>query len=137
VINTDVKESDKRLATEEGITDDVRALNQRYELVAWGALFILFGAIALVPGVAAGIGWLGVATILLGLNMVRYLSKIPTSIFSITLGVIALALGASRLLHLRGPLPFFETILILIGVVLLVCSVAKRGSVRCCFCKQV
>jgi hypothetical protein len=131
----DVKESEKRSATEEGVMDDVRALNQRYELVAWGALFILFGAIDLVPGVPAGTGWLGIAIILLGLNLVRYLSKIPTSIISITLGIIAFFLGASRLLNLRGSLPFFETILILIGVVLLVCSAAKRGNIRCCFCK--
>jgi hypothetical protein len=131
----DVKDSEKRLATTEGIMDDIRALNQRYELAAWGALFILFGAIDLVPGVPAGTEWMGIAIILLGLNLVRYLSKIPTSIVSITLGVIALALGASRLLHLRGPLPFFETILIVIGVVLLVSSAARRGSIRCCFCK--
>ncbi len=131
----DVIESDKKPSTQEGVMDDVRALNQRYELVAWGSLFILFGAIDLVPGVPAGTEWLGIAIILMGLNMVRYFSKIPTSIISITLGIFAFALGASRLLHLRGPLPLFETILIMIGVVLLVCGVAKRGSVRCCFCK--
>lgn len=133
----DVKESEKRLATTERIKDDVRALNQRYELAAWGALFILFGAIDLVPGLPAGTGWMGIAIILLGLNLVRYLSKIPASIISITLGIIALALGASRLLHLRGPLPFFETILIVIGVVLLIRSAANRSSGGCCFCNWV
>ncbi len=131
----DVKENEKRLPTTEGIMDNVRELNKHYELAAWGALFILFGAIDLVPGVPAGTEWLGIAIILLGLNLVRYLSKIPTSIVSITLGIIALALGASRLFQLRGPLPLFETILVVIGVVLLVCSAAKRGSVGCCFCK--
>ncbi len=130
-----VEECEKVLATTEGGTEDARELNKRYELVAWGALFILLGAIDLVPGVPAGTEWMGIAIILLGLNLVRYLSKIPTSIVSITLGVIALALGASRLLHLRGPLPFFETILIVIGVVLLVSSAARRSSIRCCFCK--
>ncbi len=131
----DVKENDKRLPTTEGIIDNVRELNKHYELAAWGTFFILFGAIDLVPGVPAGTEWLGIAIILLGLNLVRYLSKIPISIISITLGIIAFVLGASRLLNLRGPLPFFETILIVIGMVLLVCSVAKRGSVVCCFCK--
>ena len=118
----DVKESEKRLATTERITDDVRALNQRYELAAWGALFILFGVIDIVHGVPAGTEWLG-----------RYLLKIPASIISITFGVIAFFLGASRLLHLRGPLPFFETILIVIGVVLVVRSAAKRNNAGCCF----
>lgn len=127
--------SEKRSATKEEVMDGNRKLNRRYELFAWGVLFILFGAIDLISGVPAGTEWLGIAIILLGLNMMRYLSKIPTSIVSITFGVIALVLGASRLLHPRGPLPFFETILIVIGVVLLVSSAAKRDSIRCCFCK--
>jgi len=127
------KESVEKLA----LQDDGRELNKRYELVAWGALFILFGAIDLVPGVPAGTEWLGIAIILLGLNMMRYISKIPTNIISITLGLIALVLGASRLLHLRDTLPFFETLLIVIGIVLLVRSVAKRSSAGCCFCSLV
>lgn len=129
-----IKENDKISAAQEEVLGDVRELNKRYELAALGALFILFGIIDLVPSVPTGTGWLGIAIILLGLNMVRYLSKIPMSIVSITLGIIAFFLGASRLLQLRGPLPFLETILIVIGVVLLVCSAARRGSVRCCFC---
>ncbi len=127
------KESDEKLAPQEVVMDDSRELNRRYELAAWGALFILFGAIDLVPGIPAGTGWLGIAIILLGLNMVRYLSKIPTNMISITLGIIALALGASRLLHLRGTLPFFETLLIVIGIILLVRSAAKRSCDGCCF----
>ncbi|PWB52500.1 MAG: hypothetical protein C3F06_08065 [Candidatus Methanoperedenaceae archaeon] len=115
------------------LQDDGRDLNRRYELVAWGALFILFGAIDLVPAVPAGTEWLGIAIILLGLNMMRYISKIPTNIISITLGMIALVLGTSRLLHLRDTLPFFETLLIVTGIVLLVRSVAKRNSDGCCF----
>ncbi len=129
------KENVEKLALQE--VDDIRELNRRYELVAWGALFILFGAIDLVPGVPAGTEWLGIAIILLGLNMMRYISKIPTNIISITLGMIALVLGTSRLLHLRGTLPFFETLLIVIGVVLLVRSAAKRSSAGCCFCSLV
>ena len=129
------KENVEKLALQEVNSD--RELNRRYELVAWGALFILFGAIDLVPGVPAGTEWLGIAIILLGLNMMRYISKIPTNIISITLGMIAFVLGTSRLLHLRGTLPFFETLLIVIGVVLLVRSAAKRSSAGCCFCSLV
>lgn len=127
-------ENVEKLALQE--VDDGRELNRRYELVAWGALFILFGAIDLV-GVPAGTEWLGIAIILLGLNLMRYISKIPTNIISITLGMIALVLGASRLLHLRDTLPFFETLLIVIGIVLLVRSVTKRSSAGCCFCNWV
>ncbi len=83
-----IKESDKISAAQEEVMGDVRESNRRYELFAWGALFILFGIINLVPGVPAGTGWLGIAIILMGLNLVRYLSKIPISIVSSTLGVI-------------------------------------------------
>ncbi len=110
----------------EGIKNDVRALNKRYGLVAWGALFIWIGAINLVPEVPEGTGWLGIAIILLGLNLVRYLSKIPTSIISITIGIIALALGAAKLL--RFSLPFFETSLIVIGLILLIRSVKPANT---------
>ncbi|HWQ96009.1 MAG TPA: hypothetical protein VN368_01430 [Candidatus Methylomirabilis sp.] len=128
----DVTENEERIATK-GTMDDIRMLNHRYELVAWGTLFIFLGAVNLIPGMPAGTGWLGIAIILLGLNLVRYLGKIPTSIVSITIGIISLVLGVSRLLHLRGPLPFFETALIVIGVVLLVSGVSKRHSLGCCF----
>ncbi|HEY4687822.1 MAG TPA: hypothetical protein VIK33_00810 [Anaerolineae bacterium] len=100
--------------------DDMKVLNHRYELVAWGALSMWIGAITLISGEHSGTGWLGIAIILLGLNVVRYLRKIPMNWFSITLGVMALALGASRLLD--SPLPFFATSLIVIGVVLLIRS---------------
>lgn len=120
-----IKESDKISTALEEVPNDVKVLKKRYELVAWGAVLIWIGVIELIPSEPAGTGWLGIATILLGVNLMRYLSKIPMNIISITLGVIALILGASRLLHLRGSLPFFETFLIVIGVVFLVRSVIK------------
>lgn len=126
------KESDENLCPQEVMMDKGRELNKRCELVAWGALFILFGAIDLVPGVPAGTGWLGISIILVGLNIMRYLGKIPTNIISITLGVIAFILGASRLLNLRGSLPFFETLLLVFGIVLIVRSAAKRSGAGCC-----
>ncbi len=129
-----VKESDGRLAAQEEIMDDVRKLNKRYTLVAWGALFIWIGVIWLVPGVRVpiGTGLLGIGIILLGVNLARYLiNKIPPNWSDITLGIIVLALGAAELLHSQLP---FSIGLIVIGVVLLVRSVAKRSSVGCCFC---
>lgn len=103
---------------------NVKELSRRYELVAWGALFVWIGATDLVPGLPEGTGWLGVAIILLGLNLLRYLSNIPTGIISMAVGIIALILGAAKLLQFHFTLPLFETGLIVIGVILLIRSVA-------------
>ncbi len=115
-----MEESDKK--SEEGIKNNARALDKRYGLVAWGAIFIWIGAIGLVPDLPEGIGWLGIAIILLGLNAARYLNKIPTSMISITIGIIALVMGAAEL-GFHFSLPLFETSMIVIGVILLIRSV--------------
>jgi len=114
--------------------DEIKTLNQRYEIVAWGALFILLGTINLIPGVPSGTGVLGMGIILLGLNLARYLSKIPTNGFTITLGVIAAVLGgALYLLHSllriqQFELPFFPVLLVVIGVIFLVRSATGMKS---------
>ena len=114
--------------------DEIKTLNQRYEIVAWGALFILLGTINLIPGVPSGTGVLGIGIILLGLNLARYLSKIPTNGFTITLGVIAAVLGgALYLLHSllriqQFELPFFPVLLVVIGVIFLVRSATGMKS---------
>ena len=101
-----------------------RTLNKRYETVAWGTFFILLGVTGLIPGVPEGTGTLGIGIILLGLNIARYFSNIPTSGFTITLGIIAMVLGIADVLRavLRLPieLPFFPILLITIGVIWLV-----------------
>jgi hypothetical protein len=114
--------------------DEIKTLNRRYEIVAWGALFILLGTINLIPGVPSGTGVLGIGIILLGLNLARYLSKIPTNGFTITLGVIAAVLGgALYLLHSllriqQFELPFFPVLLVVIGVIFLVRSATGMKS---------
>ncbi len=99
---------------------DERSLNRRYETIAWGAFFILLGVTSLLP-VPNGTGTVGIGVILLGLNLARYVSKIPTSSLTITLGVIALAVGAFDVaraaFYLPMDLPLFPLLLIVIGVV--------------------
>lgn len=110
--------------------EDARTLNRRYETVAWGAFFILFGITSLVPGLPAGVGEIGIGIILLALNLVRYMSKLPTSGFTITLGIIALALGAADMARaLINPgleLPVFPLLLIIVGAIWLVRGLTRR-----------
>jgi hypothetical protein len=109
--------------------DDMRMLNKRYETVAWGVSFILLGVVNWFRGLPNGAGALGIGMILLGLNAARYLSKIPTSGFTIILGVIALVFGAAEvlrdLLKLQIDVPFFPLLLIVIGVIWLIRGVTR------------
>lgn len=100
--------------------EQLQILNDRYETVTWGALFILIGILSLIPGIPPGVGTLGIGIILLGLNGVRYINKIPTNRFTLTFGLVALILGTAVLtgslkgFQLEGP--FFPALLIAIGV---------------------
>jgi hypothetical protein len=106
-----------------------RALNRRYETAAWGAFFIWWGITTLFSFLPEGVGTVGIGLILLGLNAARYTNKIPTSGFTIALGVIALVIGGFELLRtiLRLPfeMPFFPLLLIVLGVIVLVRAVTR------------
>ncbi len=109
---------------------DTRSLNRRYETIAWGAFFIVLGVTSLIPGLPPGFGTLGVGVILLGLNLARYLSQIPTSSFTVVLGIIAICLGladiARALINPAIELPVFPILLIVIGVIWLVRGATRR-----------
>jgi len=109
--------------------DDARTLNRKYETIAWGAFFIWLGVTNLFRALPEGVGEVGIGIILLGLNLARSMSKIPTSGVTLFLGALALVLGAfdiaRAVLRLEIELPFFPLLLIVIGVVWLV-----RGLTR-------
>ena len=103
--------------------DHARTLNRTFEPVAWGAFFIWWGVTELFPSLPHGIGALGIGLILLGLNAARSRNGIPTSGFTITLGILALVLGglelASSVLRLPFEIPVFAILLIVLGVMVL------------------
>ncbi len=105
----------------------IKTLDKRYQTIAWGALLILLGSLSLIPGEQNAIFVLGAGIILLGLNLARYISKIPMNGFTITLGVLVSALGSMALLRPalnfpRFELPLFPLLLIAIGLYLLIPS---------------
>ena len=74
-------------------------LDRRLHDIGWGLLLMLTGMIWLVPAdrVPEGAWLLGVAAILLGVNVVRYLKHITVSGFSLVLGFAALLAAFSRI----------------------------------------
>ncbi len=112
--------------------DDKHALNRRYETIAWGAFFIVWGLTSLFRFLPEGVGALAIGLILLGLNAARYFSGIPTSGFTLFLGVIALVAGSGELLrdvlNVQFDLPVFPLLLIIIGVIWIVRSATRMRS---------
>jgi hypothetical protein len=112
--------------------DNLQSLNQRYETITWGAIFVLIGLTSLLPGVHPGAGTLGIGIILLGLNGARLLKKIPVNGFTLTLGLVAAILGGAVLIgslqgyQLDGPL--FPALLIAIGIYWIVPGHSKKRS---------
>ena len=90
-------------------------LDRRLHDVGWGLLLMLTGLIWLVPAerVPEGAWLLGVAAILLGVNVVRVLKHITVSGFSVVLGLAALFAAFSRIW--RTDLPVLAICLLVIG----------------------
>ena len=90
-------------------------LDRRLHDIGWGLLLMLTGMVWLVPDqrVPEGAWLLGVAAILLGVNVVRYLQHIAVSSFSLVLGVAALVAALSRIW--RTDLPVLALCLLVIG----------------------
>jgi hypothetical protein len=88
--------------------------------IGWGLLLMLTGVIWLLPAADVPPGtWLfGVAVILFGLNVVRYLKHITVSTFSIVLGIAALIAAVSQ--TWRTDPPLVAIFLLVIGASLIV-----------------
>jgi len=100
-----------------------------FDAIAWGALFVWWGITELVNFLPGGTGALGVGLILLGVNLARRQSGLPTSAFSNIVGILMLAWGGLELtgavFHLPFQLPVFAILLILFGALLLVPEILR------------
>lgn len=106
---------------------DAAQLDRRLSDVGWGLLFMLTGLIWMVPQAVPQGTWLfGVAAILIGINVVRYLKHIRISGFSLTLGFFALLGGVGQLW--RVDLPLLAICLFVIGVSLVAKPLLTRTA---------
>ncbi len=104
--------------------ESTRKVQIDFGTIGWGALLIWWGFTELVKFLPAGSGAIGIAVILLGVNVARSLTGSSTSGFSTTLGFIALVWGglelANSVLHLPFQLPVFAIMLLTLGAIMLV-----------------
>lgn len=103
-------------------------LDRRFSDIGWGLLFMLTGLVWIVPAqqVPEGTWLFGVAAILIGINVVRYLKHIPTSGFSLVLGFLALLAALGQLW--RVDLPLLAICLLIIGASLVAKPLLTRTA---------
>lgn len=103
-------------------------LDHRLTDVGWGLLFMLTGLVWMVPSnqVPEGTWLFGVAAVLIGINVVRYLKHLAMSGFSLVLGFIALLAALGQLW--RVDLPLMAICLLIIGASLLVKPLLTRTA---------
>jgi hypothetical protein len=103
-------------------------LDRRLHDIGWGLLLMLTGMVWLVPAerVPEGAWLLGVAAILLGVNVVRYVKHITVSGFSLVLGLAALLAAFSRIW--RTDLPVLAICLFVIGASLVAKPLLTRTT---------
>jgi len=102
------------LASDSAASSHGGQLDRRLHDITWGLLLMVTGIIWLVPNqVPDGVWLFGVAAILLGVNVVRYLNHIQMSGFSLILGLAALVAALAR--TWRSDLPLLAICFIVIG----------------------
>lgn len=122
--------------------DNTQSLDHRLETITWGLLLVFWGVAIFFDAIPFGVGVAGTGVILLGLNAVRALYRIPARGTTTVLGVLALVWGGLELARpIAGSvlrLPFqlndwaiFSILLVVLGLILLA-SVIRRPSRTCC-----
>lgn len=103
-------------------------VNEHLDEFGWGLLFLMSGAILLVPGIPNpwGVWLVGAGVILLGLNSVRYARGMRPNLFTTGLGVIGIVAGTGELLSLD--LPILALGLVLCGVLVLLKPFRRRSG---------
>ena len=104
------------------------ALDKRLATLFWALLLILIGGIWLVPvsRLPDGTLLIGIGVILLGLNAVRLLNRIPIRVLPTMLGGLALVAGLAA--GVGAELPLIPLALIAIGASILLELMPRRSA---------
>ena len=101
-----------------------RDIPGRIDAIGWGLLFLMTGALALIPGLPDGTWLAGFGVLLLGLNATRVYLGLAPERFGVILGIGAVLAGLGVMAGLD--IPVFALLLILIGLAIIAGQV-RRG----------
>jgi hypothetical protein len=107
----------------ESIDPSKRELEDRFDTIGWGLLFLLFGALALPNGTAEYASAAVVGAAMLGLNVLRIVLDVPVRWFSIILGTVMLVAGSGALAGVK--MDVFVLFFVLAGAVTIAGAVVK------------
>lgn len=99
--------------------------SNKFEAVGW-ALFFIWVGIAWLADVGLGVGLLGVAAIILGMQGVRWISEVPVEGFWVVVGLGFAVAGAWQWFDVQ--LPLAPLVFIAIGLALLFWRVWPRST---------
>lgn len=105
--------------------NEQKRLGERLDDVVWALLFLMSGAVLVVPGLPhPWAAWfIGVGAILVGLNLARYASGLRVHILTSGCGAIAIAAGVGG--YVGVEIPIVALVLLLIGAVILVAPLVR------------
>ena len=103
-------------------------LDRQLSDIGWGLLFMLTGLVWVMPPqqVPEGTWLFGVAAILIGINVVRYVKHLAMSSFSLVLGFLALLAALGQLW--RVDLPLLAICFFIIGASLIMKPLLTRTA---------
>jgi hypothetical protein len=109
-------------------TRDRTRLSGRLDDIAWALLFLMSGAILVVPGIPhPWAAWfIGVGAILVGLNLVRTAMGMRFHVLVAGCGAIAAAAGVGA--YIGIDVPILALVLLLIGVLILAEPLVKPNA---------
>jgi len=99
----------------ESVNPGKLGLEERFDAVGWGLLFLLFGALALPKGTTEYASAAAVGAAMLGLNGMRVAAGLPVSWFSVVLGAAILVAGSGALVSVH--MDVFVVFFVIAGVV--------------------
>ena len=95
----------------------------RLDSIGWGILFVMSGALLLIPGVPDGTWLAGFGALLLGVNAARAAFGLRIDWFTAILGIVALACGAGTIAGVA--VPGFPVFLVLCGLALVAGQIVR------------
>jgi hypothetical protein len=104
---------------------EIERYNQRLDRIGWSLAAILTGSVLLWQG-PFGVWLIGVAVILLGMNLIRLIQHVPMSNFTLVLGVTTLIMGGGFAL---GVNLFLIPLLLIVGGLVALFKAFSHGQV--------